>query len=219
MFKAIIFDLDDTLIDFRERKKVLITASVKAMIKAGLHEKFNSLHKEFTAFYWDIGIEDQNIFEKFFVKKYGKVDYRVMAHAIIAYRLANVPLLKPYPDVIKVLKILKRKGIKLAVLSDAPRMNAHIRLVEVGLDGIFDVIITKDDVGEIKPSPLGFKMILERLGVEASDCLMVGDNPSRDVVGAKNAGIKMCLASYSCTKDVVTDYKIKNIKELLKVVG
>jgi len=40
---------------------------------------------------------------------------------------------------------------------------------------------------------------------------MVGDNPLRDVVGAKNAGIKMCLATYSCNEDVKTDYKIRDI--------
>jgi putative hydrolase of the HAD superfamily len=219
MFKAIIFDLDDTLIDFRERKKILISESVKAMINAGLREKFDALHKEFTEFYWNTNIEDQNIFEKFFMMKYGKIDYRILAHAIVAYRHANIPLLKPYPNVVNVLRTLKKRGIKLAVLSDAPRVNAHIRLVEVGLDKVFDVIITKDDVGAIKPSPAGFKIVLDRLGIDASDCLMVGDNPSKDVIGAKNAGIKMCLASYSCDEDVKTDYKIKDIKGLLKIVS
>jgi putative hydrolase of the HAD superfamily len=219
MFKAIIFDLDDTLIDFRERKKVLIEASVKAMIKAGLKEKFNVLHREFTAFYWENGIEDQNIFEKFFMHKYGKVDYRILAHAVIAYRRANSVLLKPYPDVIKVLRLLKKRGIKLAVLSDAPRVNAHIRLVEVGLDGLFDTIVTFDDVGACKPNSLGFKMVLSRLNVKASSCLMVGDNPLRDVVGARNAGIKMCLAAYSCSENIKTEYRINSIKELLKVVS
>jgi putative hydrolase of the HAD superfamily len=218
MFKAIIFDLDDTLIDFRERKKVLIEASVKAMIKAGLKEKFSVLLKEFTAFYWETGIEDQNIFEKFFMHKYGKVDYRILAHAVIAYRRANIPLLKPYPDVIKVLKHLKKKGVKLAVLSDAPRINANIRLVEVGMDSLFDTVVTFDDVGALKPNPRGFKMVLDRLNVSASDCLMVGDNPLRDVVGARNAGIKMCLAAYSCSENVKTEYRINSIKELLKVV-
>jgi putative hydrolase of the HAD superfamily len=218
MFKAVIFDLDDTLIDFRERKKILIRVSVEAMIKAGLNEKFKDLHKEFTDFYWNIGIEDQHIFEKFFMQRYGKVDYRILAHAIVAYRKANAELLRTYPDVIDVLKTLKKQGVKLALLSDAPRLNAYIRLAEVGMDNLFDVILTFDDVGTVKPSPKGFKMVLSALNVDAKDCLMVGDNPKRDVIGAKRIGIKMCLAAYSCSVPVDTDYRINNIKELLKII-
>ncbi|MGV8172501.1 MAG: HAD family hydrolase [Candidatus Woesearchaeota archaeon] len=218
MFKAIIFDLDDTLIDFKKRKKVVIEASIKAMIDAGLKEDLNELTAEFNKFYWDTGIEDQKIFEKFLIKKYNDIDYRILAHAIIAYRRANNPLLKPYPHVMDVLNTLKKKGIKLALLSDAPKLNAYNRLVEVGMDTMFDIIVTADDVGAIKPSPLGFNKILEELDVKASECLMVGDNPKRDVIGAKATGIKMCLAKYSCDEDIETDYSINNIKELLEIV-
>lgn len=219
MFKAIIFDLDDTLIDFRERKKELIRSSVKAMISAGLKEEYKELYSEFSEFYWRTGIEDQNIFEKFLFQKYGSIDYRVLAHAVVAYRKANAKLLKTYPDVKETLLRLRKKGFKLAVLSDAPRLGAWIRLVETELDDIFDVVVTYDDVGKTKPATDGFKMVIERLGVDAASCLMVGDNPSRDVVGARNAGVKICLAAYSCSEDVIVDYRIKDIKELEKVVG
>jgi putative hydrolase of the HAD superfamily len=218
MFKAIIFDLDDTLIDFRERKKILINDSVKAMISAGLKEDFDKLLSEFNKFYWDTGIEDQNIFEKFLMKKYGNVDYRILAHAIIAYRRANAGLLKPYPNVLNTLKKLRSKGIKLAILSDAPKLGAYTRLVEVGLDDLFDVIITFDDVKETKPSTKGFKMVVEKLGVDVGACLMVGDNPDRDVIGAKKFGMKICLAKYGRDFDAIADYKINDVKELLDIV-
>jgi HAD superfamily hydrolase (TIGR02253 family) len=218
MFKAIIFDLDDTLIDFRERKKVLIKDSVKAMISAGLKEDFDKLYDEFNRFYWDVGIEDQNIFEKFLKKKYGDIDYRILAHAIIAYRRANVRLLKPYPNVVTVLRKLHSKGIKLAILSDAPKLNAYTRLVEVGLDDLFDVIITFDDVKETKPSSKGFRMVVDKLHVKVDECLMVGDNPDRDVIGAKKFGMKICLAKYGRDFSAVADYTIDDIEELLGIV-
>lgn len=218
MIKAIIFDLDDTLIDFRKSKAILIKKSVKSMIKAGLNEKFKDLHNEFTNFYWECGIEDQHIFEKFFMKKYGKIDYKILAHAIIAYRHAKSPLLKPYRHVVKVLKKLKQKGVKLAVLSDAPRINAHIRLVEARLDNLFDLIITYDDVKELKPSPKGFNLILKTLKVKPNECLMVGDNPPKDIEGAKKVGIKTCLTRYTRNEEIETDYKINDIKELLKII-
>ncbi|MGV8141782.1 MAG: HAD-IA family hydrolase [Candidatus Woesearchaeota archaeon] len=218
MFKVIIFDMDDTLIDFRKRKKILIEESVKAMVNAGLKENVNELISEFNKFYWDTGIEDQKIFEKFLIKKYNHVDYKILAHAIIAYRRANAPLLKPYPHVTEVLGMLKEKKMKLALLSDAPKLNVYTRLVEVGMDDIFDIIITADDVGAIKPSPLGFKKIMKTFDVEASECLMVGDSPARDVIGAKNVGMKICLAKYSCYEDVQADYSINSIQELLDIL-
>jgi putative hydrolase of the HAD superfamily len=218
MFKAVIFDLDDTLIDFRKRKKILIEESIKAMVEAGLKEDVNELITEFNKFYWDTGIEDQRIFEKFLTQKYHDVDYRILAHAIIAYRRTNRPLLKPYPHVMEVLSALKERGIKLALLSDAPKLNAYKRLVEVGMDNMFDVIVTADDVNAIKPSPLGFKAIMKKLGVDASECLMVGDSPTRDVAGAKAVGMKMCLAKYGNNGEAETEYSINNIKELLDIV-
>jgi putative hydrolase of the HAD superfamily len=191
---------------------------MKAMIAAGLKEDFDKLFSEFNRFYWDTGIEDQNIFEKFLLKKYGNVDYKVMAHAIIAYRRANSLLLKPYPNVVSTLKKLRSKGIRLAVLSDAPKLNVYTRLVEVGLDGMFDVIVTFDDVREIKPSTKGFKIVLDKLNVSVDECLMVGDSPDRDVIGARKIGMKICLARYGRDYDAEADYKINDIKELLDIV-
>ena len=67
--KAVIFDIDNTLIDFLDRKRTTIKESVKAMIDAGLDEDFDGLHRDFTDFYWKTGIEDQKIFQKYLVMR------------------------------------------------------------------------------------------------------------------------------------------------------
>ena len=76
------------------------------MIDAGLKANYNALLAEFSSYYWSHGIEDQKIFQKFLTQKYGKVDYRVLAHAILAYRRAKNGLLRPYPGARNVLKEL-----------------------------------------------------------------------------------------------------------------
>jgi FMN phosphatase YigB (HAD superfamily) len=94
--KGVIFDLDDTLIDFCTRKNKIIAACVEAMIDAGLDEDYKELHADFSTYYWK-RIEDQKIFQKYLQHRYGKVDYVVLAHAILAYRKENAKLLKNLP--------------------------------------------------------------------------------------------------------------------------
>jgi len=196
MIKAVIFDIDNTLIDFLERKLTVIKESVKAMIDAGLKEDYSSLLKEFTDFYWKNGIENQKIFELFLKTKYKVIDYRVLAYAIIAYRRTNDGLLRPYPGTKAVLIALKEKGYKLGVLSDAPKLQAYTRLCSLGLDNFFDAILTKSDVKFLKPNKKGFKMIANRLGVQLEECIMIGDKITKDISGAKSLGMKTIFAKY-----------------------
>lgn len=215
--KAIIFDLDDTLIDFVERKNIVIKECVKAMIDSGLDEEYEELLKDFREFYWK-QIEDQKIFQKYFTKRYGKMDYKVLAHAIIAYRKTNSGLLRPYPGAKNLLIKLKERGYKLAILSDAPKLEAYIRLCNVGFEDFFDVILTKDDVEEMKPSSKAFLKAAKLLGVEATECIMIGDRPSKDIVGAKKLGMKTILAKYGRNADAQADYTANSISDILSIV-
>lgn len=225
--KAIIFDVDNTLIDFMERKRLVISESVKAMIDAGIDETYEKLHKEFNEFYWSHGIENQKIFQEFLKQKFGKIDYRVLAYAILAYRKASNGLLHPYPGAKSTLIALREKGFKLAILSDAPRLEAYLRLCAVGLDDFFDIILTKDDVKVTKPHKKGFMAIAKKLKVKPEECLMVGDNLSRDMGGAKSLGMKTIFASYGLVKENEenkvenknnVDFKAETIKDIIRIV-
>jgi putative hydrolase of the HAD superfamily len=221
--KAVIFDIDDTLIDFTETKNLAIRESVKAMIDKGLSEDFESLHREFRRFYWERGIEDQHIFQKFFMEKYGKIDYPVLASAILAYRKAKEGVLKPYPGAKNLLIQLKERGLKLAILSDAPKLEAYLRLCAVSFDDFFDLILTKDDVGVSKPHSRGFGIILKKFSIKAEECVMIGDAPDKDMEGARNLGIKTILANYSSRKiekpDLRADYTASSVSEIWKIIS
>jgi FMN phosphatase YigB (HAD superfamily) len=86
------------------------------------------------------------------------------------------------------------------------------------MDELFDAIITYDDVLELKPSIKGFKMVTDMLDVKKEECLMVGDNPDRDVIGAKKFGMKICLARYERELKADVDYVINDIEELISIV-
>jgi putative hydrolase of the HAD superfamily len=116
---------------------------------------------------------------------------------------------------------LVKRGIKLAVVSDAPTREAWLRLCYLNLHHLFDAVVTFEDTGERKPSPAPFKRALELLGVEPHEAIMVGDWPERDVVGAAQVGMITVFARYGDTFGIVESnaaYDIADISSLLRII-
>lgn len=220
MIKAITFDLDNTLIDFMSFKKKATAAAMDAMIKAGFKGDRNKLRKELFDFYLSHGIESDDIFTKF-LKKHNYYNDRILAAGINSYLKTKYTLLKPYPKVKSTLKKLKKKGIMLAIVTDAPRLKAYMRLDAMRIADLFDVVVGKEDTSRQKPSTLPFRKALKLLGVKPEEAMHVGDWPERDILGAKRVGMKTCFARYGYLgqgKVVWADSKIKRFEELLVVV-
>jgi putative hydrolase of the HAD superfamily len=221
MIKAVVFDLDNTLWDFMKAKRVAIDAAVEAMIDAGLELPKKEMIDRIFNLYSIEGIEDQQIFDKVLLKKFGKIDYRILAAGIVGYRRAKDGALTLYPHVMQTLTTLAKQGIKMAVISDAPRLAVWLRLSAFNLHQLFDEVVTFDDTGERKPSPKPFRKALQLLGLKPEEVIMVGDWAERDVVGAKQVGMKTIFARYGNlfdTKDSGADYEVNDIKEILAVI-
>ena len=219
MIKAVIFDLDNTLVDFMRMKMVSCDAAITAMIGAGLDIERKKAMKILFELYNIYTLEEKSIFQKFLKKVAGKINYRILASGIVAYRRARLGFLEPYPGTDYVLLRLKDKGIKLGILTDAPKLKAWIRLASMKLSNFFDVVITLEDTKKEKPSKEPFRIILKKLRLKPEECLMVGDRPDRDIKGAKRLGIKTCFAKYGNPDEKAkADYTINDIRELLKIV-
>jgi putative hydrolase of the HAD superfamily len=218
--KGILFDLDNTLIDWATMKHKACDAALTAMIDAGLKMTHSNAKKILFEMYEKYGIENQTIFNKFLKKINGQIDYRILSEGIAAYRIAKNELLIPYPLVRETLQELTLKKIKLGIVSDAPRMNAWMRLAEMQLCKYFDIVITLDDTNEFKPSPKGFKKALNSLGLNAKEVMFVGDNPERDIKGANALGLTTVLAKYGQVfkGKEKADFEINNISELINIV-
>jgi len=221
VIKAIIFDLDNTLVDFMLLKERAIEAAINAMIDSGLDIDFVSAKKLIDEIYNEEGIEYQQVFDKMLLRLYSKVDYKILSAGIVAYRSAREAALKPYPKVFPTLIELIKYGLKLAVVSDAPAREAWLRLSYINFQHLFDVVITFEDTYQKKPSPAPFNLALQKLGLKAEECLMIGDWAERDVVGAKAVGMKTVFARYGDTFNTVnpgSDYDINCISELLNII-
>ncbi len=221
MIKAIVFDLDNTLVDFMAMKRQAIGAAINAMIDAGLKLTREEIQVRIDKIYKDNGIEFQNVFDQLLYDEFQKVDYKILSAGVIAYRRAREAALFPYPHVYKTLMELVKMGLKLGVVSDAPAKEAWLRLSYLNLHHNFDHVVTFEDTGIRKPDPAPFVKILSLLGVKPYEALMIGDWAERDMVGAAKVGMKTVFARYGDTFGTVetnADYEVNDIAELIDIV-
>ena len=221
MIRAVIFDLDNTLVDFMAMKARAIDAAIEAMIDAGLNLSREEVKTRIDLIYKERGMEFQSVFDQLLYDIFNKVDYKILSAGIIAYRRAREAALVPYPHVYMTLMELLKQGLKLGVVSDAPGREAWLRLCYLNFHHIFHSVVTFEDTGERKPNPGPFRKALELLDVEAGHALMVGDWAERDMIGAANLGMKTVFARYGDTFGTVethADYEISDVKDLLAII-
>ena len=221
MIKAIIFDLDNTLLDFMKMKQFAVKAAITAMNEAGLNIDEDQAYEDIFELYKTKGWENQQVFNDFLMQNFGKVSNKILAAGIVSYRRAREATLVVYPNVNKTLIELIKMGIKLAVVSDAPSREAWMRLYYLNLHHVFDPVLTYDDSGAHKPSPKPFEMALNILDVNSDEALMIGDWPERDVVGASQIGMKTIFARYGDTFGTVdsgADWDVDDIYEVVNII-
>jgi putative hydrolase of the HAD superfamily len=221
MIKLVIFDLDNTLTDFMRMKESAVEAAVDAMLDAGLRFPPGEIKDKIYEVYEREGIEFQSVFDDVLRELIGEVDFKILAAGIVAYRRAREASLVLYPHARVTLFELMKRGIRLAVVSDAPRKEAWLRLCYLELQHMFDMVLTFDDTGEKKPSPKPFRRVLEHFGVEPHEALMIGDWPERDITGAAKLGITTVFARYGdtfATAESGARYEITDMLDLVEIV-
>ena len=221
MIDAVIFDLDNTLMDFMKMKSMSIDAAINGMIEAGMDIEVDKSRKEIYSIYDKKGYEYQEVFDDFILTSCGVLKHKYLAAAIVSYRKIKDATLVMYPNVNSTLIKLSKLGMLLGVVTDAPSREAWIRIFSLNMHHIFDKVVTFDDTGFYKPAKEPFIKIVKKLGIDYSDCLMVGDWPERDIKGAKQFGMKTAYAKYGCTEYIDNsgaDYELDTIHELIEII-
>jgi FMN phosphatase YigB (HAD superfamily) len=218
---AILFDLDNTLVDFIRMKEESCRAAVKAMVASGLQMKEDQAYELLLKKYFDVGIESDRAFSEF-LKSIDQFDHKILASGINKYLKTKNKFLKPYPNVKAVLGKLKRKGIILSIVTDAPKTKAYQRLYGMGIEPYFKFVVGYEDTNKSKHTGLPLLLALDMLRKEFpdivnSEILMVGDLIKRDIVPAKELGLKTALAKYGqkTPEDGFADYQLLEFKEII----
>jgi putative hydrolase of the HAD superfamily len=219
--KAVLFDLDNTLIDFMKMKEESCKSALKAMIKKGLKVSFKTGYEKLMKIYFKVGIESNIAFEEFLKSETGHIDTKILAAGINEYLRTKNKFLKPYPNVKPTLRKLKKMGLKLAIVTDAPRLKAYQRLVAMRIDDYFDFVIGFDDTGKKKETQIPLKKAIEKLRLEPYEIMMVGDSIKKDVIPTKKTGIVSVFAKYGSSekvKKIKPDFELNTFSEISKLV-
>ena len=181
--KACIFDLDGTLTDTLESLEYSVRATLREM---GLQEITKEQCRRF------VGDGARVLMERALLAA-GEKDYGRLEESLGIYRRIfdeNCTYhVTPYAGMEDVLRRLKEKGIRLAVLSNKPHRQT-VKVVEAVFGKeLFDCAQGQQEGVKRKPDPAGIYRILEKLGVSVEDCVYVGDSEV-DLETGKRAGVR-----------------------------
>jgi putative hydrolase of the HAD superfamily len=185
--EAILFDLDDTLLDgaaaWRSGMETLLLARCPHLDRAAALDAWNTVFEEYFARYLT-----------------GVARIRAWAEAVSVEVVAGDELLwfddylagyqagwAAFDDVEPTLPLLR--GFRLGVVTNGDGGQQQAKLTALGLGSALEVVVCSGDVGFAKPDRRIFEVAADRLGLSLDHCLFVGDRRDSDALGALGAGM------------------------------
>jgi putative hydrolase of the HAD superfamily len=181
----VLFDLDDTILDRHTTVDRYLTGlSARGFIPHARAEAFRARFHELD----EHGYSDRRAMFQQLVAEFGDVgsfdalrqDYR--NHGWTGAAFAN--------GAAEVLAWCRRSGLRLAIVTNGSSLVQRAKLDALRLSPLVDAVTISDEEGIAKPAAEVFHRTAARLEVPSAACLMVGDNPHTDIVGARNAGMR-----------------------------
>lgn len=208
MVKAILFDVDGTLLDTAE----FILQAFEHSLK---HQGINDVKRQHLI--EKMGPTLTGMYES--LAPHADQEQFVKSHR--DFQGKNLELSKPFPHVPEVLKQISEKGIKIGAVTSRSNENSILTLEMADIKDYFEIIVSFEDVTKHKPDPEGIFMALKYMDIRPVDAMMVGDTYV-DIEAGKSAGVKTVGITHGMRGDDVKtsnpDYLISNISELLRII-
>ena len=190
---AVIFDLDGTLIDTENQWGKAFVEVLKSLGKdvADKHPEVFGAPMEDS---WPM------LLAKYQIKTDITIDELVsMTYKEYVKQLPGISLMNGAGDF---LDNLKESGVKMGLVTNCEWWVVDKVIDNLGLNGIFDAIVTGEETPLPKPSPEPLLLAADKLGELSKDCLAIGDSPT-DVEAAQSADMKVVIIDPTGDKENV----------------
>lgn len=238
MLKAVLFDMDDTLLDwsgFNADWSVIEARHIEGVIeylRADMKCEIDALQygtslRERTIAAWTAARQDLRApnLGALLVETavaLGAPSHIDVQRCLESYNWGAVEGTVIFPDVPPLLDLLRRHNIQVGIVTNA-NQPMWMREIELKAHQLLDYFpscrISAADVGFLKPHPAIFKAALDCIGVHPSEVVFVGDDMHADIGGAQRAGIRAILRVLTRTQDTphdlfTPDASVKTFNEL-----
>jgi len=200
--KLVIFDLDNTLVNFGATRQADYEAMTDVLARAGI---------DADGYLRACGEVDRPLFQQFeqgvitrheyrtrrFAEPFARIGVPVCDELVASLNdvfmacVNDRPLL--YDDVRPVLEALRARRVHTAILTNGPSDGQRRKLQATGLAQHVDEVAIGEEIGASKPAPEAFSAVVSRFSLACGDALMVGDSPELDYDGALRAGLQARL--------------------------
>ena len=202
-YKYLLFDLDDTLLDFGKAqvlafKKLLEDENIEYSDES--FEKYETINKSLWRSFERGEISNKEVTSERFIRFFAEGN-------------------QLFVGIIEMLEKLSLTH-KLYIASNGIGITQHTRLKNNNLNKYFDKIFISEEIGSKKPDREFFDIILKEIGVEdKGEVLMIGDTLTSDILGANNVGIDSCLVDIHGIEnsEINPTYKIAKTIDLLNI--
>lgn len=230
--KGIIFDFDDTIANTLNAKKKglrIVSSKIHNFLgKKGVKTDLPEIYKEVAIVAEKMvekGIDNRNVWWKFIIKKFSKEkpseSFLITLTKDYWYTILNRGTL--YKNVPSLLNYFKKKGYRLGLLTDTDGLKGFKteRIAFLNSKKWFDsVVIAGEHTKKIKPDKGPFILILKNLNLKPQECIYVGNDPHRDILGAERMGMTTILIKRNhCQPKIKPDRIITSLNKLKTIIS
>ncbi|MEW6569840.1 MAG: HAD family hydrolase [Nitrospirota bacterium] len=211
MKKAVLFDLYGTLIDIKTDEYDIFVYEMLSRFLS--YHSVNITAGELRQAYF-ARIEEQmkqskevypevDVYRIFYeiLSEYGRTKFskRFVVDFAILFRSLTMRHFGIFEGLYEALGLLTEK-YKTSIISDAQWVFAEPEMTVLGIDQFFDLKILSSRLGFKKPDVRLFDLAAEKLAIKPEEAIYIGDDPARDLVGSKKAGMSCILFRSECSE-------------------